>query len=151
PTRRPCRTWSTWARRPRPASTWIASSARWWPSRPSSAPPGSPPRPPRWLEPACWVRSSRRPWAPITEGRVLDEGGRPSEADRLTAEQRVDLGKQARSLTPLESQAEFAPSRGRDPIDILLRQAATRVPELVPIRHGRMLASPFAYYRGAAA
>jgi uncharacterized protein (DUF2252 family) len=82
---------------------------------------------------------------------VLRTGVRPSEAERLTTEQRVDLGRQARSLTPLESQAEFAPARGRDPIDVLLRQAATRVPELVPIRHGRMLASPFAYYRGSAA
>jgi Uncharacterized protein conserved in bacteria (DUF2252) len=40
------------------------------------------------------------------------------------------------------------PAQSRDPVALLLRQAATRVPELVPIRHGRMLVSPFAFYRG---
>jgi Uncharacterized protein conserved in bacteria (DUF2252) len=50
----------------------------------------------------------------------------------------------------LES-ATFEPSRTRDdPIGLLERQAKTRVPELVPIRHGRMLVSPFSIYRGAA-
>jgi Uncharacterized protein conserved in bacteria (DUF2252) len=44
-------------------------------------------------------------------------------------------------------------SRGRtraDPVTLLEQQAETRVPELVPIRHGRMLVSPFTFYRGAA-
>src|SRR5208283_4702802 len=49
-----------------------------------------------------------------------------------------------------ESQAEFSPGPGRDPVGLLLGQAASRVPELVPVRHGRMLVSPFTYYRGAA-
>ena len=68
----------------------------------------------------------------------------------MTRDERVERGKQARTLTPRESQAEFAPSRSRDPIGLLLEQETSRVPELVPIRHGRMLASPMAYYRGAA-
>jgi uncharacterized protein (DUF2252 family) len=51
---------------------------------------------------------------------------------------------------PLESLAATGPERGRDPIGLLLGQAESRVPELVPIRHGRMLTSPFSYYRGAA-
>ncbi len=58
-------------------------------------------------------------------------------------------GKDARALAALESHAEFAPG-SRDPIGLLLEQDKTRVPELVPIRHGRMLASPFAFFRGAA-
>ena len=37
-----------------------------------------------------------------------------------------------------------------DPVELLERQAASRVPELVPIRYGRMLVSPFTFYRGAA-
>ena len=41
-------------------------------------------------------------------------------------------------------------AQGRDPVGLLLGQAASRVPELVPVRHGRMLVSPFTYYRGAA-
>ncbi len=69
---------------------------------------------------------------------------------RLTRDERVERGKLARRLTPRESQAEFASTRPRDPVGLLLEQATTRVPELVPIRHGRMLASPMAYYRGAA-
>ncbi|HSK26429.1 MAG TPA: DUF2252 domain-containing protein [Jiangellales bacterium] len=42
------------------------------------------------------------------------------------------------------------PATRPDPVELLRQQAETRVPELVPIRHGRMLASPFAFYRGAA-
>ena len=38
----------------------------------------------------------------------------------------------------------------RDPVGLLLGQAKSRVPELVPVRHGRMLVSPFTFYRGAA-
>ena len=53
-------------------------------------------------------------------------------------------------MAPLDSQAEFSPGRGRDPVGLLLGQAASRVPELVPVRHGRMLVSPFTFYRGAA-
>jgi uncharacterized protein (DUF2252 family) len=68
----------------------------------------------------------------------------------LNAEQRAALGKAARANVPLEAHAEFRPARARDPVALLLKQAETRVPELVPIRHGRMLVSPFTFYRGAA-
>jgi uncharacterized protein (DUF2252 family) len=68
----------------------------------------------------------------------------PSRADR------VAQGKDARAVAPLESHAEFSPGPGRDPVGLLLGQAASRVPELVPVRHGRMLVSPFTFYRGAA-
>jgi uncharacterized protein (DUF2252 family) len=53
-------------------------------------------------------------------------------------------------VAPLESNAEFSPDPERDPVGLLLGQAASRVPELVPVRHGRMLVSPFTFYRGAA-
>jgi uncharacterized protein (DUF2252 family) len=53
-------------------------------------------------------------------------------------------------MAPLDSHAEFAPGKSRDPVGLLLGQAKSRVPELVPVRHGRMLVSPFTYYRGAA-
>ena len=72
------------------------------------------------------------------------------EREHLTRAERVASGRAARTLTPLDSQAEFAPTRARDPVGLLSQQAATRVPELVPIRYGRMLASPMAYFRGAA-
>ena len=72
------------------------------------------------------------------------------EREHVTRDERAARGKAARTLTPLDSQAEFTAARSRDPVGLLLEQATTRVPGLVPIRHGRMLASPMAYYRGAA-
>jgi len=50
----------------------------------------------------------------------------------------------------LASHAQFTPDPSRDPVGLLLEQAKSRVPELVPVRHGRMLVSPFAFFRGAA-
>jgi uncharacterized protein (DUF2252 family) len=64
---------------------------------------------------------------------------------------RVARGKAARADAPRSAHATFAPVANRAvPIEMLERQAATRVPELVPIRYGRMLSSPFSFYRGAA-
>src|SRR4051794_6403159 len=62
------------------------------------------------------------------------------------------LGRAARADTPRSSHAEWAPPPDRpDPVATLEIQAATRVDELLPMRYGRMLSSPFAFYRGAAA
>ena len=69
----------------------------------------------------------------------------------LTVAERVARGKAARAEVPRSSHAAFEPAARRpDPIELLERQAQTRVPELVPIRYGRMLVSPFTFYRGAA-
>ncbi len=69
----------------------------------------------------------------------------------LSVSERVARGKAARAEVPRSSHARFEPSRDRsDPVELLERQAETRVPELVPIRYGRMLVSPFTFYRGAA-
>ena len=75
---------------------------------------------------------------------------RADGASRLSREQRAASGKAARAKAPLDAHAEFRPAPSRDPVALLLSQAKTRVPELVPIRHGRMLVSPFTFYRGAA-
>jgi uncharacterized protein (DUF2252 family) len=70
----------------------------------------------------------------------------------LTPKERESAGKAARSHAPRSCHADWEPPTDRaDPVELLMRQDANRVPELVPIRHGRMLASPFAFYRGAAA
>jgi uncharacterized protein (DUF2252 family) len=70
---------------------------------------------------------------------------------RLTPADRAARGKQLRAEVPRESHAEFDPPPDRpDPIALLEEQAEARVPELVPVRWGRMTSSPFAYYRGAA-
>ncbi len=65
-------------------------------------------------------------------------------------DERTARGKEARKRVPRESHAEFAPDLRLDPIDLLEEQAKTRIPELVPIRYGRMGVSPFTFYRGAA-
>jgi uncharacterized protein (DUF2252 family) len=68
-----------------------------------------------------------------------------------TVAERVATGKAARAEVPRSSQGEYKPAARRpDPVKLLERQAKTRVPELVPIRYGRMLVSPFTFYRGAA-
>jgi uncharacterized protein (DUF2252 family) len=70
---------------------------------------------------------------------------------QLTPAERVARGKAARAEVPRDSHAVFDPPSDRvDPIALLEEQARSRVPELVPVRWGRMLVSPFTYYRGAA-
>ena len=75
---------------------------------------------------------------------------RAAAVEQLSHADRVARGKDARAVAPLESHAEFTPGGSRDPVGLLLGQAKSRVPELVPVRHGRMLVSPFTFYRGAA-
>ena len=75
-----------------------------------------------------------------------------SVEEYVSAKERAERGRAARKATPRRAHADWEPSATRpDPIAILEEQAATRIPELVPIRHGRMLVSPFAFFRGAAA
>jgi uncharacterized protein (DUF2252 family) len=68
----------------------------------------------------------------------------PSRADRAAA------GKAAGSRVPLDAHANLSMDGRADPLALLESQAGSRVPELVPIRHGRMVATPFSFYRGAA-
>jgi hypothetical protein len=85
---------------------------------------------------------------PGTTMSILD--GSDAGARPLGPAERAASGKAAREKAPLEAHAEFRPAQSRNPVGLLLGQAKTRVPELVPIRHGRMLVSPFTFYRGAA-
>jgi uncharacterized protein (DUF2252 family) len=63
----------------------------------------------------------------------------------------ITHGKEARKLVPRSAQAAFEPAADRvGPLEVLAEQDKTRVPELVPVRYGRMLASAFTFYRGAA-
>ncbi|MGW0553233.1 DUF2252 domain-containing protein [Streptomyces sp. NPDC002926] len=69
-----------------------------------------------------------------------------------TPQERAARGKAARDRVPRSSHALFEPPANRtDPVEIVERQSAARVPELVPIRYARMMESPFRFYRGAAA
>jgi uncharacterized protein (DUF2252 family) len=88
---------------------------------------------------------------PRTTARAPGGGrARAGTGEQLSRADREARGKDARAAAPLESHAEFGPDKSRDPVGLLLEQDKSRVPELVPIRHGRMLVSPFTYYRGAA-
>jgi uncharacterized protein (DUF2252 family) len=81
----------------------------------------------------------------------VTKDAKPPVITHLTPEERATIGKTARAKTPRESHAAWTtPSDRPDPIALLEEQARTRVADLVPIRYGRMLASPFAFYRGAA-
>ena len=76
---------------------------------------------------------------------------KPHAVSHSSVQERAARGRAARSEVPRSSHAEFAPTRERqDPVELLQSQAQSRVPELVPIRYGRMLLSPFTFYRGAA-
>jgi uncharacterized protein (DUF2252 family) len=78
-------------------------------------------------------------------------GGAAAAIPHLTIAERAARGKKARADVPRSSHATFEPPANRpDPVALLEAQAQSRVPELVPIRYGRMLVSPFTFYRGAA-
>jgi uncharacterized protein (DUF2252 family) len=83
----------------------------------------------------------------IADGATPPE---PAIVHRTVAE-RVARGKAARGSAPRADQSTIEVDPDRDPVAILEGQALTRVPALVPIRHGRMLTSPLAFFRGAAA
>jgi uncharacterized protein (DUF2252 family) len=69
-----------------------------------------------------------------------------------TSSERLEQGRALRKVVPRSELGAWDPVPDRaDPIDVLEGQAASRVPELVPIRYGRMAASPFAFFRGGAA
>ncbi len=69
----------------------------------------------------------------------------------VSVAERAEQGKRAREKAPRSSHAAFEPAPDRpDPVALLEEQARSRVPDLVPIRYGRMLVSPFTFYRGAA-
>lgn len=73
-----------------------------------------------------------------------------AERPELDSAEQAAAGRAARDGCPRSGHAELG-TAARDPLEILRRQDESRVPELVPIRYGRMLASPFAFFRGAAA
>jgi uncharacterized protein (DUF2252 family) len=74
------------------------------------------------------------------------------QSNQLSIEERFASGKKLRDKFPRIKQGEYKPADDRiDPVSILEEQAKTRIPDLVPVRYARMLGSPFAFLRGAAA
>jgi uncharacterized protein (DUF2252 family) len=84
------------------------------------------------------------------ESMTIDQGP-ARKLEHPSAEERTARGKAARTEAPRSSHGCWEPATDRrDPVSLLEEQAASRVPELVPIRYGRMMVSPFTFYRGAA-
>lgn len=96
-------------------------------------------------------QTESQPQVPLEEAVAEVVRAAPPKVEHFTAEQRASMGKAARQQAPLGSHAGWTPSKYRvDPISLLEEQAETRLLELVPIRYGRMMVSPFTFYRGAA-
>ena len=96
-------------------------------------------------------RTARKGATPAGRTRTATAGKPSAAVPHLSVAERVARGKAARNEVPRAGHALFEPLSTRaDPVELLERQAKTRVPELVPIRYGRMLVSPFTFYRGAA-
>src|SRR3954451_21676906 len=88
---------------------------------------------------------------PATSPATQGGGTTATRITHLSVAERAARGRSARNETPRSSHARWEPAPDRaDPISLLESQGAKRVPELVPVRYGRMLVSPFTFYRGAA-
>jgi uncharacterized protein (DUF2252 family) len=86
-----------------------------------------------------------------SESAAPSPPGQGTTAEHFTVAERTARGKAERAEMPRRSHGEWEPAPGRpDPISLLEEQSASRVKELVPIRYGRMLVSPFTFFRGAA-
>jgi hypothetical protein len=96
----------------------------------------------------------RRPAARVpvdTVGASEVPGSAEPPPARLSREERVRAGKQARTKVPRASHAAFdRPADQPSPVDLLKAQSVGRVPDLIPLRCGRMMASALTFYRGAA-
>ncbi|MGO4815779.1 DUF2252 family protein, partial [Cupriavidus sp. 2MCAB6] len=83
---------------------------------------------------------------------ILTNRPLPDEFTRvMSLAERMEAGKALRDRVPRPQHRTWAPNGSRpDPLALLQAADADRIPELVPIRYGRMLQSPFAFYRGSA-
>ena len=88
---------------------------------------------------------------PHMSERVFERATSGAVPPHRTLAERVAAGRRARNLAPRSAHGLWTPVAGRDPLAVLAAQGRTRIPELMPIRMGRMAASEFAFYRGAAA
>ena len=85
-----------------------------------------------------------------TIARTADAAPAPHISARVA--QRREAGAAWRQRVPFEAQAEWqAPARRRDPVEVLIDQGKSRIPELLPVRYARMKTDPFAFLRGSAA
>jgi uncharacterized protein (DUF2252 family) len=106
---------------------------------------------PTFTSPRSKTKKTNTPVAGVDSDQAKEGAQTTNLVVHLTPEERAARGKAARAEVPRSSHAGWdAPSGRADPVGLLEEQAKSRVQDLVPIRYGRMLASPFAFYRGAA-
>ena len=92
-----------------------------------------------------------QPASPAEEGRSDNFVKLDIKAPHSAAGERRAHGKSLRDRVPREAHAGWkAPRNRRDPVDLLIESNQGRLPQLIPIRFGRMMASPFTFYRGSA-
>jgi hypothetical protein len=92
-----------------------------------------------------------QPASPAEEGRSDNFVKLDIKAPHSAAGERRAHGKSLRERVPREAHAGWkAPRNRRDPVDLLIESNQGRLPQLIPIRFGRMMASPFTFYRGSA-
>jgi len=97
------------------------------------------------------TRTRREPASAASASKRNGRRSAPKAIPHPTPAERAERGRAARATAPRSEQGVYQPARDRrDPVALLEEQAASRVKELVPIRYGRMLVSPFTFYRGAA-
>src|SRR3954453_3830602 len=102
-------------------------------------------------QPMANAQLTARPEPAATSGTGNGKRPRLKPVRHFTSPEREAAGKAARASVPRSVHADWAPAPDRrDPVELMEAQAASRVAELVPLRHGRMLVSPFTFYRGAA-
>jgi uncharacterized protein (DUF2252 family) len=100
-----------------------------------------------------FATAAEHPKRHVVDERVpaVERSSQPKEVPYFTAAERAARGKAARAELPRSAHAAWEPApTHRDPVDLLETQAQTRLPDLGPIRYGRMLVSPFAFFRGGA-
>ena len=86
-----------------------------------------------------------------TRGTIGERGNDEHDGSARQRRGTAGTGEQAKINAPLAAHADWQPAAARrDPVELLIEQNATREADLVPVRHGRMLVSPFTFYRGAA-
>ena len=87
----------------------------------------------------------------MSSSTLAHEARTATKIAHTSVDERRTTGKNLRKKTPQSSNADWKPAIDRpDPVALLKEQDATREPDLVPVRHGRMMVSPFTFYRGAA-
>ena len=94
-------------------------------------------------------RAARKP-RPEEKSREISSRSHAEDQYHTASERRAE-GKALREEVPREGHAGWKPPKDRrDPVELLLETNQSRIPELLPIRHGRMVSSPFAFFRGSA-